>query len=71
MGLKNKLKLLPPFNLKYQFLDRRHGPIISQERGKLSFGDGPFTFVLICGADFNQRKPNAATKCRLDRKSVV
>ena len=65
MSLKNLIKHLPPYNLKYQIFDRRHGPVITQEQGGMVPGEGPVTFVLICGARFNQTLPNAATTSRL------
>jgi hypothetical protein len=40
-------------------------PLITQERGKLDPYQSPVTFVVVCGGDFDQTVPNAATTARL------
>ncbi len=52
-------------SLKNQYFDCRHGPVIIRESGNLPIDSGKATFVLVCGANFNQRIPNAATTCRM------
>lgn len=65
MSLKDWIKHSPLYAWKYRYSDRRVGPIILRERGRLLPGDGPATFVVICGAQFDQATPNAATTCRM------
>ena len=65
MPFKDWLKYSPLYRWKHRYFDRRVGPVIPRERGLLKPGNGPATFVVICGASFNQTVPNAATTCRM------
>src|SRR6266705_4811771 len=65
MELKAFLKLRSPFAWKYQYYDRRRGPKITRGTGSISPNAAQTTFVVVCGAEFDQTVPNAATTCRL------
>src|SRR5438132_547659 len=65
MELKAFLKLRSPFAWKYQYYDRRRGPKITRGTGSVSPNAAQTTFVVVCGAEFDQTVPNAATTCRL------
>ena len=46
-------------------LGARRGPRISQRHGRLVPGESDTTFVMICGSEFDQAIPNAATMSRM------
>jgi hypothetical protein len=72
MGLPTVTRALKDLGRKsvvYEGWLRRHGgrrgPVIVEHRGALDPECGPCTLVVVCGAEFDQRIPNAATMARM------
>ncbi len=68
-SLEAKLKDWVRGTALYEWRQRRHGarrgPRIARPHGTLVPGQSDTTFVVVCGADFDQSVPNAATTSRM------
>jgi hypothetical protein len=63
--LKDWVRTTPLYEWRLRSHGARRGPRIARQHGTLVPGTADSTFVVVCGADFNQDLPNAATTSRL------
>jgi hypothetical protein len=63
--LKQRIRRNSVYKRLREMRDLRRRARIHQPSGYLSPGTGPATFIVVCGGEFDQSIPNAATMCRM------